>query len=92
MATAALSVTALRRLNMYDCTDNFPRNTSLEDMVIEHLTIVKELQRLDGIEEFIVRMTVEGYKDGEIALALGCSVKSVRRWRAGVRATLKFSS
>ncbi len=89
MASAALNVLAIRRLNSYEITGSHGcPSHALEDLVVEHLTLRHELEALTASEEVAARMLVEGYSSVEIALELGCSVRTAERTLSQLRWTL----
>lgn len=85
-----MTVHSLRNFNSHDLTGSFSRSAgmALDDLVIDHLVTQQELQRLDGYEEVIARMTVEGFSAQEIATECGASVRTVFRILRDIKISL----
>jgi DNA-binding NarL/FixJ family response regulator len=62
---------------------------ALDDLVIEHLTVQRELRKLNAREEVVLRMMAEGYTVAEIAEELGVSARTVVTLRQGLRLSLQ---
>jgi DNA-binding CsgD family transcriptional regulator len=75
-----ISVARLQRMNLREATGYYGRSfRSLEDLIIDHLMLVRAMPNLDAYEECACRMMVEGYSIEEIAEELGVSPRSARR-------------
>lgn len=89
LAWPAVTVGALRMLNTYESVGVFEgRESRLDDLILEHLTVQKELKKLNAYEECLVRMVAEGFNGTEIAQELGCSPYVVRRKMRKIKASL----
>lgn len=85
----AVSIDGLRSLNSFAATGYFARNgRALDDQVIRHLQLERDLQQLPEREELAVRMSVEGYTQMEIATACKISIRTVARIMCELRCAL----
>jgi DNA-directed RNA polymerase specialized sigma24 family protein len=75
-----MTIESLRRLNSYEESGSFGRSSlALDDLVIEHLQLVREMSELKPRERIAVRMAVEGYTHREIATRSGVCVRTAIR-------------
>lgn len=76
---AGLTIGSLRMLNTYESTGMFEgKQSRLDDLVLEHIQVQRELSELNAYEETLVRMVAEGYTPTDIAEELGCSPATIR--------------
>lgn len=80
----------MQALNTYELTGRNERTPgqALDDMVLEHLTVQRELAKLDAHEELVLRMLAEDYSTAEIAAEMGVTVRAVLRLRRGLTMSL----
>jgi DNA-directed RNA polymerase specialized sigma24 family protein len=84
-----VNIGSIQRMNHREVAGQHVRSSSsLQDLIIEHLDLVREMEKLDAYEEVICRMVVEGFTQGEIARECGISVWSVARRLSSLRWTL----
>ena len=86
---SVITVYALRRLNTYEATGSYGSQTgTVDEVAIEQVDLSRRLAKLDERLQRVIRMTVEGYRQREIACACGLSTRGLARMLARVRAKL----
>lgn len=75
-----LSISTVRELNSYEQAGGVQRGRALDDLVIQHLTTVRELESLGLFESELIRCLAEGFNIKELAQLFGvCPATIVRR-------------
>jgi DNA-binding NarL/FixJ family response regulator len=82
---------SVQAFNSYELTGSLSRSAGqgLDDLVLEHLTVQRELKKLSAHEEMVLRMLAEDYGNAEIAAEMGVAVKTVIRLRRGLAQSLE---
>jgi DNA-binding NarL/FixJ family response regulator len=85
-----LAVRSVQRLNTFEATgrNETTAGQALDDIILEHLTVQRELAKLDAREELVLRLLAEGYTNPEIGVELGLTVQTVVRLRRGLAVSL----
>lgn len=80
---------SLRMLNTYEAAGVFEgRCSQLDELILEHLTVVRAMTNLDAYQETLCRLVAEGYSGVEIARELGASQSTVYRTMRKIRLSL----
>lgn len=83
------SVSRLRKLNSYEACGLHQRDLRpLDEIILDHLQLVRDMARLNRYEETICRMLVEGYTRREIAVELNLSARTTCRMVSQIRWSL----
>jgi DNA-binding NarL/FixJ family response regulator len=86
---AVVSIESLRLLNTYESAGVFEgRYSRLDDLILQHLHVQRELMKLNAFEECVCRMMAEGYNYDDIAEETGVSRSTVGRFAREVSLAL----
>lgn len=84
-----LNMASVRMFNTYETCGYFSRTRrALDDLIVEHLTMVREMGRLNKYEQICCRMLAEGFTLAEIAAVMKVSERTAGRYAQQIRWTL----